>query len=132
MEEFNFYEKSLAERMSLSGFKSSVAQAGKPLPPQTERSLLEMMVEQRESYNFSSDLHDQENYDMGPGRFSTENIDRFENDLNELHDIIAGEADALLDPEHLAALVEALEGMRNMQLSQLRMAATMFGGGKKG
>lgn len=132
MGEFEFYEKTIAERMSLSGFKSNMAKAGKPIEPQTERSLLEIMAEQKAAYNFGSDLHDEENYDMGPGRFSTENIDQFETDLSELHDIIAGEADALLDTEQLAALVEALESMRNMQLSQLRMAATMFGGDKKG
>ncbi|MBK1879835.1 hypothetical protein [Pelagicoccus mobilis] len=132
MGEFEFYEKTIAERMSLSGFKSSMAQAGKPITAKTERSLLEIMADQKEAYKFGSDLHDEENYDMGPGRFSTENIDQFETDLSELHNIIAEEAQMLLDPEQLAALVDALEGMRNMQLSQLRMAATMFGGDKQG
>ncbi|EDY84858.1 hypothetical protein VDG1235_4491 [Verrucomicrobiia bacterium DG1235] len=124
--EFEFFEKTIAERMSLSGFKSSMAQAGKPIEPATERQLLEIMADQKDSFSFKSDLADDQNYDMGASRFSDENIQAFENDLSELHNIIAEEAQALLDPEQLAALVQSLEGMRNMQLSQLRMAANMF------
>ena len=127
VEAFQFFEKTIGERMSLSGFKSTVAEAGKPISAAEERQLLEMMVDQKDAYEFSSDLHDQENYDMGPDRFSPQNIDSFENDLSELHAIIAEEAHSLLDPEQLVALVEALENMRNLQLSQLRMAANMFG-----
>ncbi len=124
--EFEFFEKTLGERMSLSGFKNSMQNAGKPIAPETERSLLQIMADQKSNFQFTSDLADETNFNMGPERFSSENIDKFQTDMEELHNIIAEEAQALLDPEQLAALVQSLEGMRQMQISQLRMAANMF------
>ncbi len=124
--EFEFFEKTIGERMSLSGFKTSMETAGKPVDRQTERSLLEIMAHQKSSFDFSSDLADETDYNMGPERFSSENIENFESDMQELHNIIAEESQDLLDSEQLAALVQSLESMRNMQLSQLRMAANMF------
>ncbi len=124
--EFEFFEKTLGERMSLSGFKNSMQNAGKPIAPETERSLLQIMADQKSNFQFTSDLADETNFNMGPERFSSENIDKFQTDMEELHNIIAEEAQALLDPEQLAALAQSLEGMRQMQISQLRMAANMF------
>ena len=124
--EFEFYEKTLGERMSLSGFKQSMKTAGNPVAPETERSLLQLMAEQKRAFTFSSDLADETDYNMSPERFRPQNIDRFETDLRDLHEIVAGEAQLLLDPDQLAAFVQSLEGMRRMQISQLKMAANMF------
>ncbi|MDQ8198282.1 hypothetical protein QEH56_09000 [Pelagicoccus enzymogenes] len=124
--EFAFYEKTLAERMSLSGFKKSLQTAGRPIGSETERSLLQIMAEQKSAFDFSSDLAEEPNYDLGPDRFSPENIENLESDMQSLHALIAEEAESLLDNEQLAALIQSLEAMREMQLSQLRMAANMF------
>lgn len=124
--EFEFFEKTIAERMSLSGFKSKMAQANMPIESSQERQLLEIMADQKSRYAFTSDLNDDQNYNMGGDRFSGDNIDRFENDLINLHALIAEESRSVLEPDQLSALSESLEGMRTMQLSQLRMAANMF------
>lgn len=125
---FEFYEKTMQDRMSLSGLEANLAKTGNPLPEGVDEKLIRIMSEERDRFNFRSDLSDAEDYDLSPRRFSEKNIELFEKDLVELFEQIAARAAAILSAEQQAAFVENQSQMRELQVSQIRMAANMFRG----
>ena len=128
--EFEFYEHTMGERMMLSQMDGQLAGSDAALSDETYRALLGMMHDEREAFPFSSDLSDQENMNIGPERFSKENLDRFAQDNEELYRIIIGKAQSMLTPEQLKAFEEAINTTIEMQRAQLEMAAQLFGGGE--
>lgn len=126
--EFEFYEQTMGERMMLSQMDQRLAGTDASLSDETYRELLGMMHHEREAFPFSSDLSDQEKMDLGPERFSKENLDRFAQDNEALYRIIIGKAQSLLTPEQLKAFEEAINTAIEMQRAQLEMATRMFGG----
>ena len=128
--EFEFYEKTMEERMMLSQMDQQLAGTDKELSDEAYRELLGMMHDTKKNFEFTSDLHDEENMDLSPERFSKENLDRYASDMDELTAIIADRAQALLTPEQLTAFTEALKTTIEMQKASLEMASQMFGGGK--
>lgn len=123
---FEYYESTMQERMSLSGFKAQLAKAEMPLADGADRQLVEIMAKQKKAHTFRSDLADETNYDLSPARFSEQNIEALDQDLADVHAAIAQEAAALLTPDQLEALRQTLAQMRQMQISQIKMAASMF------
>ena len=126
LEEWKFYEKTIGERMALSGYKQALAQSDMPLDAGVDRQLVEIMHAEKEKFSFSSDLHDQESTDMSPNRFSPDNIDAFEEDLKDLDTLIAERVLELLSSGQFEQFLASQEQMRNLQVSQLRMASQMF------
>jgi hypothetical protein len=124
--EFAFYEKTMQERMALSGLNAELARAQAPLADGIERQLIDIMARQKTAHTFRSDLADENNYNVDAARFSPENITAFEQDLTELHAAIAVEARTILTSDQLTAFTGTLQQMRQMQVSQLKMAANMF------
>jgi hypothetical protein len=130
--EWEFYEKTVGERMMLSQMDQDLAASDAPLSDETYRDLLGMMHDERESFDFTGDLHDQENMDISAERFSDENLQSYANDIQQLNESISRRAETLLTPEQLAAFINALKTTTDMQLAQLEMAKQMFGGGNEG
>ena len=127
--EFEFYEKTQGERMMLSQAEGKLNGTDDALSDETYRELLEIMHDERESFDFTSDLQDQENMDMGSERFSRENLDAFGNDLDQLNETIFEKTESVLTAEQFAAFKEAVITTTDLQKAQLEMAAQMFGGG---
>jgi hypothetical protein len=128
---FEYFEKTMGERMALSGLKAELAKAQTPLTDQTQRQLIDIMARQKAAHRFQSDLADETNYNLNASRFSPDNINALEQDLTTVHAAIAVEAQALLTAEQHAAFTRTLQQMRQMQISQMKMAANMFAGGSK-
>lgn len=128
---FDYYEKTMQERMMLSGVKAEFAKAQTPLAEGIDRQLVDIMARQKAAHTFRSDLADENNYSLDATRFSQANISAFEQDLTELHGSIVGEARSILTADQLALFTRTLQQAREMQLSQIRMAAAMFGGPSK-
>lgn len=126
--EFEFYEKTVGERMMLSQMDQELAASDAPLSDETYRDLLGMMHDERENFDFTSNLHDQENMDMSADRFSRENLQSYANDIEQLNESIRERAELLLTPEQLVAFINSLKAVTDMQLAQIEMAAQMFGG----
>lgn len=82
--------------------------------------------QKRENFDFSTDLHDNENMDMSPGRFSGEKLRQFAEDMERLNRGMIGRAESLLTAEQLAVFRESVEAIAQMQNSQLEMAGNMF------
>ena len=129
-EEFEFYEETMGERMMLSSMDQKLASSDMALTDVAYRDLLGMMHEERRNFSFSSDLHDQENMDMSPARFSKQNLEHFGQDMDRLNQNMFSRAERMLTPEQLKAFIESVTATADMQKAQLEMAAQMFGGGQ--
>ncbi len=127
-DEFEYYEKTMSERMMLSQMDKDLTGSGAELSDTTYRQLLGLMHDERENFEFTGNLQDQENADMSPERFSRENVQNFANDIEKLNSSICQQAQSLLTPEQYEAFVNSLKTFTEMQLAQLEMAAQMFGG----
>lgn len=125
--EWEFYEKTMGERMMLSQMDQSLAASNATLADDTYRNLLGMMHEEKKNFPFTSDLHDEKNTDLSPSRFSKDNIQSYANDVRQLNDRITARAQSLLTPEQYTAFEASIKTTTDMQLSQLEMAAQMFG-----
>ena len=130
--EWEFYEETIGERMMLSQMDQDLAASDATLADETYRDLLGMMHDERENFDFTSDLHDQENMDMSADRFSDENLQSFADDIQQLNESISRRAESLLTPEQFAVFINSLKITTDMQLAQLEMAKQMFGGGNDG
>ncbi len=130
--EWEFYEKTVGERMMLSQMDQDLAASDATLSDETYRDLLGMMHDERESFDFTGDLHDEENMDMSAQRFSDENLQNYANDIQQLNESISRRAENLLTPEQFVAFINALKTTTDMQLAQLEMAKQMFSGGNEG
>jgi hypothetical protein len=126
--EWEFYEKTMGERMMLSQMDQKLSQSDAALSDETYRDLLGMMHEERENFDFTSDLNDDKNMDLSPARFSKENLQNHFNDQTRLNAAIKAKAEAILSPEQHAAFSDSLKIAEEMQKAQLEMAAQMFGG----
>ena len=130
-EEFEFYEKTMGERMMLSSMDQTLSGSDAALSDETYREVLNMMHEEKKNFDFTTDLHDEQNTDLSAERFSTENIQNFADDMDELNKTIIQQAQGILTAEQLKAFEEAIKQTSEMQKAQMEMAAQMFGGGKK-
>ena len=128
-EEYTYYEKTMSERMMLSQLDKDLTDTGETLSDETYRELLGIMYDERNSFDFSGNLQEQENMDMSAERFSQENVQSLANDLHSLNENICLRAQSILSEEQYSAFVSSLKSTTEMQLSQIQMAAQMFGGG---
>ncbi|MCF7847820.1 MAG: hypothetical protein K9M45_03130 [Kiritimatiellales bacterium] len=126
--EWEFYEKTMGERMMLSQVDQKLAGLDAPLSEDTYRKLLEMMHEEKKNFDFTSNLHDEKNMDMSPNRFSQENIQSFSSDVEQLNANISDKARGILTQQQFDAFSESMKASTEMQQAQLEMAAQMFGG----
>ncbi len=129
--EFEFYEKTMGERMMLSQMTQQLEDSEAPLSGETHRGLLEMMHAERKNFDFSTDLHDSEKMDVTAGRFSKENLRKFSDDMDQLNRNMVGKAKDLLTAGQLEAFEESVAAIAEMQKSQMEMAGNMFRSGEE-
>jgi hypothetical protein len=128
--EFEYYEKTMNERMMLSQMDRELSGSDAELSDTAYRELLGAIHDERENFEFTSDLHDNENPDVSAERFSKENVQSYASDMESLNEIISEKARGILTPEQYEAFIKSLKAFTDMQLAQLEMAAQMFGGGE--
>jgi len=124
--ELEFYEDTIGERMMLSQMDQMLGDAA--LPDETYREVLEIMRNEREGFDWSTDLHDSENQDMSPERFSAENIQQHIADTKAAGELMDRRMQEILTPEQLEAWRQSGAAMMEMQTAQMQQAAQMFGG----
>jgi hypothetical protein len=124
-EEFEYYEDTMGERMMLSQMDQKLGDAA--LSDEVYSEVLEIMREERVNYDWSTDLHDQENRDLSPERFSSENIQKHIADIIALGELMDRRMQEILTPEQLAAWRESGVAMQALMEGQLQQAGMMFG-----
>jgi hypothetical protein len=124
--EFEYYEDTIGERMMLSQMDQKLGDAA--ISDQVYREVLDIMREERVNYDWSTDLHDQENRDLSPERFSSENIQKHIADIIALGVLMDQRVQEILTPEQLEAWRESGAAMQALIEGQLQQANMMFGG----
>ncbi len=129
-EEFEFYEKTIGERMALSQMDQTLAAADQPLTDVEYRALLGMMQDEKTAFDWSTDLHDQESADISAERFSRENMRKHSEDVARLNESIFEKAMSLLTPEQFEAFKASIQATTDMQMAQFEMAGQLLRGGE--
>lgn len=125
-EEFRFYEKTIGERMALSQLDQKLAELDQPLSDDAYRNLLDVMHRERESYPWSTDLHEEHSTDVSAQRFSEENMKKHTDDIMLLNESIYAQASRLLTPEQFQAFKTSLQATTDMQLAQFLMVGQLL------
>lgn len=124
-EEFIFYEDTIGERMMLSQMDQKLGNAA--LSDESYREVLEIMYDERTSYDWATDLHDNENRDLSPERFSQGNISKHITDMKTVGEQMDQRVQGILTPEQLEAWRESGAAMQALVEGQLMQASQMFG-----
>jgi hypothetical protein len=127
-QEFEFYEKTMNERMALSQMDQALTGTDDELSGEGYRDLLDMMHEESKNFDWSTDLHDQESTDVSPERFSEENMMSHTDDMYELVEKVLAQAGSMLTPGQLEALTSSLMATTDMQVAQFQMVGPLLGG----
>ena len=125
-DEWTFYEETVGERMMLSQMDQMLGDAA--LSGDTYREVLEIMLDERENFDWSTDLADDEKMDMSSKRFSAENIQQHIADMKAMGEQMDGRMQEILTPEQLAAWRQSGTAMMEMQTAQMQQAQQMLGG----
>jgi uncharacterized protein YxeA len=131
--QFETYEKSIPERMSLNMYKDQQGAGPGALNPDQEAQLLQAMGEERQNFKFTTDFADRSkiNGDFA-SYFTADKIDKFMQESGELNQHYLDRAKTILTPEQLDPFEKFLNSQRELQKAGFKMAATMFGGQKSG
>ena len=125
--QFQNYEKTLPERMSLSLYKDQQAAGPAALAPDQEEKLVQLMSEERLKFKFTTDFNDKSKFNGDFSAFFTEDkINQFQVEQAQLNQQYLLRAKEILTPEQLAPFEEFLNNQRGMQSAAMKMASKMF------
>lgn len=122
------YERTLADRMAISGFKDQLG-ANRGLSPDQEQRLIAAMTQERHNFRFTTNLGDPGQMGANPSMLNEENVNRFMEEMDQLNQRFVGQAQGILTPEQLEAFQRHLTQQQNLQRMGMQMGARLFGGG---
>lgn len=126
--QFQAYEKTLPERMTLNSFKDQQASGPGALTPAQEEQLIQVMGDERQSFKFTTDLNDKSKLEGDLSTvFSEEKINQFQSELEQLNKQYLARAQNILSSDQLTAFEKFLNGQRELQAVGMKMASKMFG-----
>jgi hypothetical protein len=127
--DFQTYEKSLGERMAITGFKDQLG-AANGLSDSQESELLKAMSQERGNFKFTTDYSDKSklnNSDWGT-MFSDDKVNTFMQEMGQLNQQYITRAQSILTADQLTSFQKYLDGQTALQKAGMQMAAKMFGG----
>jgi uncharacterized protein YxeA len=126
--QFQTYEKTVPDRMTLSMYKDQQGSGPGALNPDQESQLLQAMGEERLNFKFTTDFSDQSklNGDIA-SNFTEEKIDQYQHEIEELHQHYLDRAKSILDADQIDPFSKFLNGQREMQKVGFKMAMSLFG-----
>lgn len=132
--QFQTYEKTIPERMSLSMYKDQQASGPGALTPEQEEQLVQAMSTERQNFKFTTDFNDKSKFNGDfSAMFTEEKLNQFQTEQAQLNQQYVQSAKAILTPEQLGPFEEFLKNQQTMQAAAMKMAGKMFGskiGGK--
>jgi len=131
--QFQSYEKTIPDRMSLNMYKDQQGSGPAALTPDQEAQLIQAMGEERQNFKFTTDFSDQSKFtgDLA-SYFTDETIDQYLKELGELNQHYLDRLKGILTPEQIDPFTKFLNSQRELQKAGFKMAMTMFGGQKSG
>src|SRR6266481_9729297 len=126
--QFETYEKSIPDRMSLNMYKDQQGSGTGALNPDQEAQLVQAMADERQNFKFTTDFSDQSKFsgDLA-SYFTDEKIERYQKEMEDLHQHYLERAKGILAPEQLDPFTKFLNSQRELQKAGFKMAMTMFG-----
>lgn len=124
--QFQDYEKSMGERMAVSGFKDQLSGAA-ALTDDQEQSLIQAMTQERQNFKFTTDLSDKSKFtgDLA-SVFTEDKVNVYTQELGQLNQQYLVRAQNILSPDQLPVFEKYLATQQTMQKAGLQMAAKMF------
>jgi hypothetical protein len=124
--QFQDYDKTQTERMTISAFKDQLP-PGAGISPTQEEQLVDAMKQERESFKFTMDLSNTANLKGGPATFFTpEKLQQYQQDLERLNQRYVARAKDILSPEQLDAYGKYLVNQQQMGLASMQMSVKFF------
>lgn len=131
--QFQTYEKSMPDRMSLNMYKDQQGSGPGALTPDQEAQLLQAMGEERQNFKFTTDFSDKTKFSGDfASYFTDDKIDQYLNEMGDLNQHYLDRAKGILTPEQLDPFGKFLNSQRELQKAGFKMAVSMFGGQKSG
>jgi hypothetical protein len=131
--QFQSYEKTIPDRMSLNMYKDQQGSGPGALSPDQEAQMIQAMSDERQNFKFTTDFSDQSKITGDfASNFTDEKIDQYLNELAELNQHYLERIKGILTPEQIDPFTKFLNSQREMQKISFKMAMTMFGGRKSG
>ncbi len=127
-DEFERFERSIAERKELSAFRATLEELGQELPFETERELMAIMYEERQSHIFSTDPPSAE--EIASGTISAEREEAYAEGYRALHRKIRGRVAHLLPADQLEVFAQNQAGFLRLMEAGMRMRAGGAGRGE--
>jgi hypothetical protein len=125
--QFQAYEKTMPERMTLSTFKDQQASGPGALNPDQEAQLIQAMTEERQNFKFGTDFYDQSKFNGDfASLFTEERLSQFQQEREQLDQQYLSRATNILSPDQLAPFQKFLASQREMQMVGMKMGMKMF------
>jgi uncharacterized protein YxeA len=126
--QFESYEKTIPDRMSLNMYKDQNGSGPGALNPEQEAQLIQAMGEERQNFKFTTDFSDRSKVDGDiASYFTEERINKFYEESEQLNQRYLERAKNVLTPEQIDPFTKFLSSQRELQKASFRMAMTMFG-----
>lgn len=126
--QFQTYEKTIPDRMSLNMYKDQQGSGPGALNPDQEAQLIQVMGDERQNFKFTTDYSDQSKFNGDIASYFTEDkINKFYQESEELNQHYLDRAKTILTPEQVDPFTKFLNSQREMQKAGFKMAMTMFG-----
>ena len=131
--QYQAYEKSIGERMAVSGFSDQLGSGPMALAGDQEQQLIQTMTQVRQNFKFTTDYSDQSKFDGDfSSMFTEDKMNVFFQELDQLNQQYLAQVQGILSPDQLEAFKKYLNNQMTMQKAGMQMAAKMFGAGKSG
>lgn len=126
---YQSYEKTLADRMTMSQFNDQLAGTPSELTSAQQSQLIQALTEARGSFNFTSGLSQQDagaNGDIA-GMLTQENINKYIAEHEQFDQQFLTRAQTFLTQDQLAAFQKFQKSQRDLQVMSMKMASQMLG-----
>ena len=126
--QFEAYEKTIPERMSIGMFKDQQATGAGALNADQEAALVQALTEERQNFKFSTDFYDQSKLGTDlASLFTEEKLAQFQVEREELHKQYLARAKGVLTEEQMGPFEKFLGSQRALQDTGMKMAVKIFG-----
>ena len=131
--QFQAYEKSMGERMAISGFKDQLGNGPTALTGNQEQQLLQAMTLERQNFKFTTDFSDKTKFTGDfASMFTEDKMNGYFDELGQLNQQYRARAQSILTSDQLTAFDKYLSNQQVLQKAGMQMAAKMFASPKPG
>jgi hypothetical protein len=129
--QYQTYEKTMAERMTVSGLSDQLGSGANALAGDQEQQLIQALGDIRQNFKYTTDFSDKSQFNGDfASMFTEDKMNLFFQESDQLNQQYLAKAQNILSPDQLDAFKKYLSNQQAMQKMGIQMAVKMFGGGK--